>query len=62
MALTYADLAEVISKMTPEQVNQNVTIFSRETLEYYPTVDDYPIVQADDENDVIDSGQYYIVM
>jgi hypothetical protein len=34
MAMTYADLAKAISKMTPEQQNMNLTIHT--IGEYYP--------------------------
>lgn len=49
--MTYADLAVCISKMTPEQLNRNVTI---KTMDAEFFMADLEI--TDDKCDVLDSG------
>ena len=53
MAMTYADLAKAISKMTPEQQNMDLTIHT--IGEYYPA---YLLISSD-ANDVLDANHPY---
>jgi hypothetical protein len=63
MSITYNQLLEQIQKMTPEQRDATVTVFVTETVEYYPLVQDFPVVFADGAvNDVLDHGHPYLVI
>lgn len=58
--MTYSELSVIISKMTNEEKNNDVTIYISNQDEYYPLVNDYPIVQCDDG--ILDNGSYYLVI
>lgn len=60
--MTYAELALAIQEMSPEQLNQTVTVYVREADEFYGLVEDYPLVESDDDCDVLDSGHKYLVI
>lgn len=63
MAITYRDLLENIQNMSPEQLNQTVTVFVTGVGEFYSLVEDFPIVEAKAEtNDVLDPGHPYLVI
>jgi hypothetical protein len=63
MSITYKDLLENLQAMTPEQLNQNVTVYVSGVDEFYSLVQDYPIAVAQPENnDVLDPGHTYLVI
>ena len=63
MTLTYAELAEQIAQMTPQQRQSNVTVYVQGVAEYYPVVGDYPLCYADGEKtDVLDQNHPYLVI
>lgn len=53
MAMTYADLAAAISKMTPEQLEMDITIHT--IGEFYPA----ELYCTDDEDDILDANHPY---
>ncbi len=59
--MTYRELAKMISHMTEEQKDQDVTVYVSGVGEYYPLIGDYPFVTAA-ANDTIDEGHYYMVI
>jgi hypothetical protein len=59
--MTYAELLQELQKLTPEQLNQDVTVFISEQDEYYPLKGDYPFPESDCD-DVLDNGHRYLVI
>lgn len=59
--MTYKDLGEYIKNLSPDQLNQDVTIYVSGLDEYYSLVGDYPAVEAD-ADDVLDIGSPYLVI
>lgn len=55
--MTWLELAEQISRMTPEQKEQDVTIFDKCEEEYFPAED---LLFAGSENDVFEEDQPYL--
>ena len=63
MSIKYRDLLENIQAMTPEQLDQTVTVYVSGVDEFYSLVQDFPIVIAQPENnDVLDPGHLYLVI
>lgn len=63
MAMSYRELLVEISKMTPEQQAQTVTVFVTGENEYYSLMSDYPIAVSDPKvNDVLDPNHPYLVI
>lgn len=60
--MTYAELAKYIGNMTPEQQATDVTVYVTGDDEYYGLVEDYPVVEADDSDDVLDPTHPYLVI
>jgi hypothetical protein len=60
--MTYREMAAIISKMTEEEKDNDVTVFASLNNEFYGLVNDFPFVQATDECEVLDSGHYYLVI
>lgn len=60
--MTWEDLKDMIKEFTEEQLKQTVTVYIRETDEYWPLVDDYPLVESDDTCDVLDPNHWYMVI
>ena len=56
MSITYKQLANIISEMTDEEKQQNVTIYSVNDAEYYPA----QYIKINTVGDVLDEGHYYI--
>lgn len=59
--MTYHELAQALSKLTPEQLNQDVTVYIREQDEFCPLVKDYPVCESE-VSDVLDKGHKYLVI
>lgn len=60
MKLTFAQLAQQIAAMTPEQQNSDVTVFVRGVDEFYPS---HELKFADPKNnDVLDTGHPYLLV
>ena len=55
--MNYNQLAKKISKLTPEQLKQSVTIFDRDTEEYHPVKE----VKVTNCTDVLDRDHFIIV-
>lgn len=60
--MTYQELKEALIEFTDEQLQQDVTIFVSGVGEFYGLVGDYPLVESDDANDVLDVGHKYLVI
>ena len=58
--MKYRDLLIELQLLSPEQLNQDVTVLVREQDEYYPLVPDYPWLFA--ESDVLDQDHPYLVI
>ena len=57
--MTYAQLKKYISFFTPEQLNQDVTIYVNDMDEFYPVES----IQVSDETiDVLDSDHVFLVV
>jgi hypothetical protein len=59
--MNWAELGEMIAKMKQEDKQQDVTVFVSGVGEFYPTVGDYPFLQAE-SSDVLDEGHWYLVI
>ena len=60
--MTYADLLEAMKHFSPEQLKQTVTIYVQGGDEFYPVVQDFPLVESDETCDVLDAGHKYLVI
>ena len=60
--MTYNELKEQIEKFSAEQLEQDVTIYVSGVGEYYSLVDDYPLVESDDNCDVLDEAHKFLVI
>ena len=61
MALTYRELIENLKSLPDARLDDNVTVFVRGDVEFYPLVDDYPFLISSGE-DVLDDGHPYLVI
>lgn len=59
--MTYGELLKELQKLSPENLNQDVTIFVSEQDEYYPLMGDYPFCESQ-YDDVLDNGHRYLVI
>jgi hypothetical protein len=59
--MNYRELAILIATMTEEQKDQTATVYVSGVDEYYPLVNDHPIVTST-VDDVLDEGHYYMVI
>ena len=57
--MTYADLADWIHRMRPEQLNQTVTVYVNDMDEFYPVE---TCQLSDDSNDVLDLDHWFMVV
>lgn len=60
--MTYRELAELINNMTEEQKECNVTVFLSEQSEYFPLDRQFPLVFAENDNDVLRDGHPYLAI
>jgi hypothetical protein len=60
--MTWEDLKDMIKEFNEEQLKQTVTIYIREEDEFYSVVEDAPLVESDDECQVLDPGHKYLVI
>jgi len=56
--MTYLDLLTDLEQLSPEQLQQTVTIFDPKEEEYIEAIDGF---EVDDTQDVLDAGHYVIV-
>jgi len=63
MAITYRDLIEKLKDMPDARLDDTVTVYVIGTAEFYPLVEEFPLVFSDREiNDVLDHGHPYLVI
>lgn len=61
--MTYREFAAAISNFTPEQLDQDVTVFVSGEGELYTVVRDFPLVFTDPEiDDSLDPNHPYLVI
>lgn len=60
--MTYAELFEAMKSFSPEQLNQTVTVYVQGEDEFYPVVQDFPLVESDENCDVLDPDHKYLVI
>lgn len=59
--MTYKDLGEYIKNLSPDQLNQDVTVYVCGTDEYYPLLNEHPVMEAD-ADDVLNIASPYLVI
>lgn len=57
--MTYEKLLEIINRMPPERLKDDVSVYLTDSDEYYPV---YAVLVSDDTNDVLDPGHYFIAV
>jgi len=55
--MTYKQLLKRLQKATPEQLEQDVTLYVQHTDEYIPVT---TVETADESQDVLDAGHLYV--
>lgn len=61
-SMTWRQLKEQLEQMPDERLDDNVTVYVSGTDEFYPTVEDYPMPEADGSQDQLDAGHRYLVI
>lgn len=56
--MTYEKLLEALKRLSPEQLAQNVTVYSQVAEEYYPVKS----MLEEHNTDVLDNGHKYLVI
>jgi hypothetical protein len=59
--MTYGELLELLQRLSPEQLDQTVTIHHVDDDEFYPLQGDHLMV-ADEEIDTLDTGHLYLAI
>lgn len=54
MDMTYKELLNIIKTFSKDRLNQSVSIYHKDSDEYYPLSKEYEITE--DNNDVLDKG------
>lgn len=49
--MTYAELRDMINRMSPEKRQEPVTVYVSELGDYFPLVQDYPFITDLDKNE-----------
>lgn len=61
--MTYRELLAQLNTMSDTQLDSDVTVYASEVGEFYPLVNDYPLVYSDGtDNDVLDDNHPYVVI
>jgi hypothetical protein len=60
--MTYADLLENLKTLTKEQLEMDVTVYVSGIGEFYPLMEDYPWVFADEGGTPLDADHPYMVI
>lgn len=61
--MTYAELLERLQNATPEQLQQDVTVYVSGVDEFYALVHDHPVCETvEDKHDQLDPGHLYLVI
>lgn len=58
--MTYGELLYELQCLSNQQLNQDVTVYLTEQDEYFSLARDYPLSEAREECDVLDTGHFYL--
>ncbi len=59
-SLTYADLLERLQQMSPEELQQAVTVYPEDIGEFF-SITEISTVEEEDVNNVLDAGHVYLI-
>ena len=59
--MTYAELIQRLQQATPEQLQQDVTVYVASIDEFYPVFAS-SVMEADDDTQVLDPGHIYFTI
>ena len=59
--MTYAELLQRLQHATPEQLQQDVTVYVKQLDEFYPVFNSN-VTESDNDTQVLDPGHIYMIV